>query len=114
MGWLRDEVGFAWAHDRIAALGADFRRRLTTIDGVTVVTPSEPMAGLVNFTIAGLSPQDVTSQLYERGYTIRYVEYAPCTVSARASIGWWNTEEEVAGLAAAIADLAERGPGASG
>ena len=112
--WLRDEVGLDWAYDRIATLGAEFRRQLTAIGGVTVITPSEPMAGLVNFTIAGLSPQEVTTQLYERGYTIRYVEYAPCTVSARASIGWWNTEEEVAGLAAAAADLADRGPGTGG
>ena len=43
--WLRDDVGLDWAYDRIAALGADFRRRLTSIDGVTVITPSEPMAG---------------------------------------------------------------------
>ena len=114
LGWLRDEVGFAWAHDRIATLGAEFRRRLTSIDGVSVITPGEPMAGLINFTIAGLSPQEVTSQLYERGYTIRYVEIAPCTVSARASVGWWNTEEEVAGLAAAVAELAIQGPGAGG
>ena len=112
--WLRDEVGFDWAYDRIAALGAEFRRRLTSIDGVSVVTPSEPMAGLVNFRIAGLSPQEVTARLYERGYTIRYVEIAPCTVSARASVGWWNTEEEVAGLAAAIAELAHRRPGEGG
>jgi L-cysteine/cystine lyase len=114
--WLRDEVGLDWAYDRIATLGADFRRRLTSIGGVTVITPSEPVAGLVNFTVAGLSPQEVTAQLYERGYTIRYVDYAPCTVSARASVGWWNTEEEVAGLAAAIADLARGDPrtGASG
>jgi L-cysteine/cystine lyase len=112
--WLHEEVGLDWAYDRVATLGAEFRRRLTSIDGVTVATPSEPMAGLVNFTIAGLSPQDVTSRLYERGYTIRYVEAAPCTVSARASIGWWNTEEEVAGLAAAVADLAERGIGGGG
>jgi L-cysteine/cystine lyase len=112
--WLRDEVGFDWAYDRIATLGAEFRSRLTSIDGVEVTTPSEPMAGLVNFTIVGLSPQDATSQLYERGYTIRYVESAPCTVSARASIGWWNTEEEVAGLAAAVADLADRGTGRGG
>jgi L-cysteine/cystine lyase len=104
--WLRDEVGFDWAYDRIARLGAEFRRRLLGIDGVTVITPSEPMAGLVNFTIAGFSPQEVTTQLYERGYTIRYVATAPCMVSARASVGWWNTEEEVAGLAAAIAELA--------
>jgi L-cysteine/cystine lyase len=112
--WLRDEVGLDWAYDRIATLGAEFRRRLTSIDGVRLATPSEPMAGLVNFTIAGLLPQEVTCQLYERGYTIRYVETAPCTVSARASIGWWNTEEEVAGLAAAVADLADRGIGGGG
>jgi selenocysteine lyase/cysteine desulfurase len=84
------------------------------IDGVTVITPSEPMAGLVNFTIAGLSPQEVTAQVYDRGYTIRYVETAPCTVSVRASVGWWNTEEEVAGLASAIADLADERAGAGG
>ncbi len=112
--WLRDEVGFDWAHDRIATLGAEFRRWLTSIDGVSVITPSEPMAGLVNFTVAGLAPQEVTAQLFERGYTIRYVEIAPCTVSARASVGWWNTEEEVAGLAAAVADLAGRGSGEGG
>ena len=104
--WLRDEVGFDWAYDRIAALGADFRRRLASFDGVTVVTPRQPMAGLVNFNIAGLRPQEVATQLYERGYTIRYVESSPCLVSARASVGWWNTEEEVAGLADAVADLA--------
>ena len=112
--WLRDEVGFDWAYDRIATLGADFRRRLTTIDGVAVITPREPMAGLVNFMIPGLTPQEVTSQLYERGYTIRYVEVAPCTASARASIGWWNTEQEVAGLASAIAELADLRTGADG
>jgi L-cysteine/cystine lyase len=112
--WLRDEVGFDWAYERIARLGADFRRWLVGIAGVTVITPSEPMAGLVNFIIAGLGPQEVTAQIYERGYTIRYVEIAPCTVSARASVGWWNTDEEVSGLATAIADLVDRGTGASG
>src|ERR671911_1641462 len=48
--WLRDEVGLDWAYDRIATLGAEFRHRLMGIDGVTVITPVESMAGLVNFT----------------------------------------------------------------
>ena len=110
--WLRDDVGLDWAYDRIATLGAEFRARLAQIDGVAVITPAEAMAGLVNFTVAGLSPQEVAARLYERGYTIRYVDNKPCTVSARASVGWWNTEHEVAGLAAAIADLAtEAGDG---
>jgi L-cysteine/cystine lyase len=104
--WLRDEVCFDWAFARLAALAADFRERLTRASGVEVITPASAMAGLVNFVIDGIRCQEIAARLYERGYTIRYVEYVPCTTSARASIGWWNTEEEVAGLADAIADLA--------
>lgn len=114
--WLRDDVGLDWAYDRIATLGADFRNRLAAIDGVSgvsVVTPVEPTAGLVNFNVAGWRPQEVAARLYELGYTIRYVDYSPCTVSARASVGWWNTEEEVAGLAQAIADLANEKRGSN-
>lgn len=106
LAWLRDDVGLDWAYDRIASLGAGFRSRLADIAGISIVTPPQSMAGLVNFNVAGLRPQDVAARLYEAGYTIRYVEYAPCTVSARVSVGWWNTEEEVAGLAEAIAELA--------
>ena len=104
--WLRDDVGLEWAYDRIATLGADFRDRLARVDDVSVVTPPNAMAGLVNFAVAGMAPQEVAARLYERGDTIRYVDYKACTVSARASVGWWNTEEEVAGLASAISDLA--------
>lgn len=104
--WLRDEVGFDWAFNRINTLAAEFRDRLTRIPGVTTITPASVMAGLVNFTVDGLRCQDVAARLYDRGYIIRYVEYGQCTTSARASVGWWNTEEEVAGLASAIADLA--------
>lgn len=104
--WLNDEVGFDWAYARIADLGSDFRRRLSQIDGVSLVTPVAPMAGLVNFNIAGLRPPEVAARLYEKNLIIRYVETKPCSPSARAAIGWWNTEEEVAALAAAIAELA--------
>jgi L-cysteine/cystine lyase len=104
--WLRDEVGLDWAYARIAELGAAFRAQISRLPGVSVVTPAAPMGGLVNFNVAGLTPRKVAARLYERGYTIRYVESVPCTVSARASIGWWNTEEEVTGLAAAVAELA--------
>ena len=103
--WLRDSVGLNWAYGRIAHLGAEFRRRVATIDQVSVVTPEISMAGLVHFNVASLPPQEVAAWLYDRGYTIRYVDSRQCTISARASIAWWNTDDEVAGLAAAIADL---------
>jgi L-cysteine/cystine lyase len=110
LAWLRDEVGLEWALDRIAALGGDFRRRLGEIDGVSIVTPERAMAGLVNFNIDGWHPRRVMEALFQRGYTIRYVDSQPCVLSARASLGWWNTEQEVADLANAVADLATDGP----
>jgi L-cysteine/cystine lyase len=104
--WIRDEVGLDWAYARIAELGARFHRRIDGVEGVSVITPRHAMGGLVNFTIAGITPQEITDQLYKYGYTIRYVDTKPCAVSARASIGWWNTESEVDGLADAVAEVA--------
>ncbi len=106
LAWLRDEVGLDWAYARTAALGARFWDALSPIDGVRLLTPRERMAGLVNFDVAGLQPQAVSDALFERGMTIRYVVTPPCPSSARASIAWWNTEEEVDRLARAVADFA--------
>ena len=104
--WLHEDVGIDWAHRRIAQLGADLRDRLMVAEGVTVITPPASMAGLVNFSVDDMTPQEVADRLYQRGYTIRYVVSSPCTTCARASVGWWNTEEEIAGLATEIGDLA--------
>ncbi|MFN8676241.1 MAG: aminotransferase class V-fold PLP-dependent enzyme [Thermomicrobiales bacterium] len=104
--WLRDEVGMDWAYARIAEMGALFRNLLSGIAGVQVVTPANAMAGMVNFNVADMHPRQVADMLYDRGYTIRYVEYAPCVVSARASVSWWNSEAEVRGLADAVAEIA--------
>jgi L-cysteine/cystine lyase len=104
--WLRDEVGLDWAYARTARLGARFWDALSEIDGLRLLTPRERMAGLVNFMVAGMTPQEVAAALFERQMTIRYVVTHPCPASARASIAWWNTDDEVDRLAAAIADLA--------
>jgi len=109
LGWLRDDVGLDWALTRISSLASDFRRRLSEISGVSILTPERAMGGLVNFNVAGWHPRDVTEALFERGYTVRYVDSQPCALSARASIGWWNTEQEVADLANVVASLANDG-----
>lgn len=109
--WLRDEVGMDWAYARIAEMGALFRNLLSGIAGVQVVTPANAMAGMVNFNVADMHPRQVADMLYDRGYTIRYVEYAPCVVSARASVSWWNSEAEVRGLADAVAEIAANAGG---
>jgi selenocysteine lyase/cysteine desulfurase len=106
LAWLRDEVGLDWAYARIAEMGALFRSLLTEIPGVDIVTASNAMAGIVNFNVADMHPRQVADALYDRGYTIRYVDHAPCVVSARASVSWWNSEAEVRGLADAISEIA--------
>ena len=103
--WMRDEVGLDWMYERTATLGRRLRDAIAAIDGVSVLTPRDRMAGLVNFNVAGLAPKAVSDALYEQGLTIRYVTAHPCPHSARAATGWWNTEEEVDGLAAAIAGI---------
>lgn len=104
--WLRDDVEFDWAYARIRELGARFHSKISTIPGVRVITPANAMAGIVNFMIEGEPPSAVSSKLFERGFTIRYVDAKPCIVSARASVSWWNTEEEVDRLCEAIAEIA--------
>lgn len=105
--WLRDEVGLDWAYARIAMLGQRCYDALSKIDGVTMASPKERIAGLVCFQVDGMTPQDVTAKLYERGITIRYVAYPPGPVIARVSNGWWNTEEEVDHLASTLAEVIE-------
>jgi L-cysteine/cystine lyase len=107
--WLRDEVGLDWAYARTRDLGAHFHARISRIPGVEVITPANAMAGIVNFMVEGFPPSVVSSSIFDRGYTIRYVDAKPCVVSARASVSWWNTEEEVDGLCEAIAELAAAG-----
>jgi L-cysteine/cystine lyase len=104
--WLRDEVGFDWLYRRIATLADRFLDGLATTPGVTVCSPKGRIGGLVCFNVAGMEPPEVAAALYERGLTIRYVAYPPGPTVARASIGWWNTEEEVDSLLREISSLA--------
>lgn len=110
--WLRDEVGLDWSYERTAALGQRCRAGIAAIPGVEVLTPADRMAGLVNFQVPGLRPQDIAARLFERGLTIRYVDVRPCPVTARVANAWWNTEEEidrlVSEVAAVVADAPDR------
>ncbi len=104
--WLRDEVGLDWMYDRTAALGRRCWEGLSGIAGVTVTTPRDRMAGIVCFAVDGATPQELAAKLYERNLTIRYVAYPPGPTVARVANAWWNTEDEVDRLVAAVAELA--------
>ncbi|MDP9362844.1 MAG: aminotransferase class V-fold PLP-dependent enzyme [Chloroflexota bacterium] len=103
--WLRDEVGLDWAYARTAEMGHRCRDGLARLDGVTVTTPRDRMAGLVCFQAAGMTPQDVAAKLYEQDLTIRYVAYPPGPAVARVACAWWHTEEEIDRLVATVGEV---------
>lgn len=104
--WMKDDVGLDWLYDRIARLGHRCWDALDDLTGVTVTTPRDRMAGLVCFTVDGISVEDVASKLYDRGMTVRSVRYKPGPTVVRAACSWWNTEDEVDALAAAVGEIA--------
>ncbi len=108
--WLKDDVGWDWLHGRINELGRLCWDTLAAIPSLTVTTPRDRMAGLVCFSVEGFTPQAITSELFKRGITIRYVAYPPGPTVARVAVGWWNTEEEISGLGATLAEIIAAGP----
>jgi L-cysteine/cystine lyase len=101
--WLADDVGWDWAHARIARLGRLLHDRLSHIEGVHVLTPRETMAGLLHFAIAAAPPADAVKSLAADNMLLRAT---PAPELVRASIGFFNTEEEIERLTLAVAALA--------
>lgn len=103
--WVANDLGREWVYRRIAALGAYCYDALAALEGVTMHTPRDRMAGLVHFTLPDLAPPDLTERLAERGILIRYVGYP---LANRVSTGFYNTEEEIDRLVAAIREIREQ------
>ena len=104
--FILDTVGLDWAYRRIAQLGRYAWDRLAAIDGVNVITPKECMAGLVSFTVDGIEPPDVVERLAEYGVIIRHLNTPTCS---RVSTGFYNNEEDIDRLAAALEEIRRAG-----
>ena len=100
--WITDEVGWEWAYARIAALGQRCYDALAAVDGVTMLSPRDRMAGLVHFVVEGIAPADVTTALAARNILIRHTPYPAAN---RVATGFYTTEEEIDRLAEAMAQL---------
>ncbi|HUG13781.1 MAG TPA: aminotransferase class V-fold PLP-dependent enzyme [Thermomicrobiales bacterium] len=104
--WLNDSVGLDWAYERISKLGKLAHKTLGNIDGVDIITPKDRLAGLVSFNLAGMEPNDLVTALDERGFILRTIPDPACV---RLSTGFYNTEEEIETLGAAIEDVKKSG-----
>ncbi len=93
IGWLSMFVGLEFVHRR----GHEMARRaadlLTAVDGVTLLTPLDRMAGLVTFQVAGWTPEQAMEELGARTFCI--IRTLPLVNALRISVGFWTTEDEI-------------------
>jgi selenocysteine lyase/cysteine desulfurase len=110
LGW-----GLAAIEARVGALAEDLRRRLRAIRGVTVTDLGRKRCGIVTFTVADRAADDIVAALRER--RINTVSSSPRSTLldatarrlppvVRASVHYYNSEDEVARFADVLTALA--------
>ena len=102
---------------RVQDLAAPLRAGLDGIDGVTVMDIGQVKCGIVTFTVEGLEPAAVKSALADRSMNISVSQPSSTLLDAqarslppllRASVHYYNSEDEVSRFIAAVADVAKR------
>jgi cysteine desulfurase/selenocysteine lyase len=99
-----------WA--RIKRLADDLRQQLSTIAGVTVRDEGVERCGIVSFTVAGTDADEVHRRLAKRRINVSVSRVSSTRLDmearglpdlARASVHYYNTEEEIARFCSALA-----------
>ena len=101
-----EEVGIKNIEARNLDLADSAKAKLAEIPGVTVLSPRErrDASGLVTFAVAGIEPVPVVERLWENHrLVVRQVGYP---AGVRASLHFFNTEEEVDLLVGGVRELA--------
>ena len=110
-----------WA--RVRALGESLRAQLAAIPGVTVHDLGEIKCGIVTFTLVGWGADRVRAEMATRGVNVDVSEVADTRLDLesrgldrmiRASVHYFNTEQELARFCALIGELARRPTPAGG
>lgn len=93
IGWLSMYVGLEFVYRRGAEVAHRAADLLTGIDGVTLLTPRDRMAGLISFRIAGWEIQPALEELQARTFCV--ARTLPLVNALRISVGFWTTEDEI-------------------
>jgi selenocysteine lyase/cysteine desulfurase len=103
LGWGLDNI-----RERVSALAEDLRARLGEIAGVAVRDLGSERCGIVGFTVAGREAETVCQALAARGINVSVSKIASTRLDmearalpalVRASVHYYNTEDEVARFA---------------
>jgi selenocysteine lyase/cysteine desulfurase len=115
------EYAYSWGleniWERIGKLSSELRTKLGSIPGVVVRDMGKQLCGIVTFTLEGKTAEEVSLKLREKGIhtSVSLVEYARLdleerhlTSLVRASVHYYNTEEEIDLFCKEVARLAAR------
>jgi cysteine desulfurase / selenocysteine lyase len=108
------DLGIDRIAKRIQELAAMLRSRLADIDGVTVHDRGDQLSGIVTFSVDDLDSAMVRERLAEKRInvsigkavsTLVYMSRRHLDSVVRASVHYYNTEEEVESLCATVANI---------
>jgi L-cysteine/cystine lyase len=108
VGWLQMYVGLPWALERAGRLARQTAHRLSSVRGVTVLTPLDRMATMVSFRVDGWPSEELRGALARQVFAI--TRTVPSLDALRLSVGYFNTEAELDRLVAAVAQIAAHTP----
>jgi len=108
------DVGIDAIAERVTELAALLRFDLSAVPGVTVLDQGWHQCGIVTFDVDGRTSPEVQGQLRSAGFNLSgppalmsQLDLTPRSIPevVRAGVHYYNTEEEVARLCEAVADL---------
>jgi selenocysteine lyase/cysteine desulfurase len=108
VGWLEMYVGLDWIYERGARLARRLLATLAGTAGVEVLTPADTMATTICFRLTAWPTEDALDELRRRVFAI--IGANGDGTALRASVAWFNTEEELDRFAAAVAEIAQYTP----
>ena len=105
VGWLEMYVGLDWIYERGARLAQRLHAALSATTAVEVVTPADMMATTICFRLTAWPTHEALDELRRRVFAI--IGANGDGSALRASVAWFNTDEELDRFAAAVAEIAQ-------
>jgi cysteine desulfurase / selenocysteine lyase len=112
-------LGIAWIEPRVQALAGHLRARLAALPGITVHDQGRVRCGIVTFACEGYAARAVMEWLRTQGIAVRVVERSSTLLDmqrrnldelVRASVHYYNTEDEIDRLCVALQAMKLKSP----
>jgi selenocysteine lyase/cysteine desulfurase len=107
VGWLEMYVALPWIYERTAALAGRLYDGLNAISGLQMLTP-EARAATICFRLPAWETDRLLEELRRRVFAI--VGATPNGKAVRASVAWFNTDDEIDRFIGAVAEIAQFTP----